>query len=66
MCGSNHLDEADRRPLWLCPHCLAKLCYATGMNPERRFEQLIVFSKANGFPKEREFYEQSLAAMRGK
>ena len=30
MCGSNHRQEADRRPLWLCPCCLAKLCHATG------------------------------------
>ena len=66
MCGSNHLAEADRHPLWLCPRCLAKLCYATGVNPERRFEQLVAFAKANGFPKEQGFYEKSLAAMRAK
>jgi len=66
MCGSNHLEEADRYPLWLCPYCLAKLCYATDVNPERRFERLIAFCKANGFPKEQEFYEKSLAAMRAK
>jgi archaemetzincin len=35
MCGANHLPEADRRPLELCPHCLAKLCYATGANPAK-------------------------------
>ena len=48
MCGSNHREEADRRPLWLCPHCLAKLCHATGADPLRRFKDLAAFSKARG------------------
>ena len=37
MCGSNHRAESDRRPLALCPHCLAKLCHATGADPQKRF-----------------------------
>jgi archaemetzincin len=65
MCGSNHRAESDRRPLALCPHCLAKLCYATGADPEKRFEKLIGFCKANGLKPEQEFYEKSLAALRG-
>ena len=47
MCGSNHLPEADRRPLELCPHCLAKLCYATNADPIKRFERLIAFYRAH-------------------
>jgi archaemetzincin len=65
MCGSNHRAESDRRPLALCPHCLAKLCYATGAEPEKRFEKLIAFCKAHGLKPEQEFYEKSLAALRG-
>ena len=64
MCGCNHRAESDRRPLALCPNCLAKLCYATGADPEKRFEQLIAFCKATGLRAEQEFYEKSLAAMR--
>ncbi len=63
MCGSNHLPEADRRPLALCPNCLAKLCHATGADPAKRFRQLVVFYKAHGLKEEREFCEKSLAAM---
>jgi archaemetzincin len=63
MCGSNHLAESDRRPLWLCPHCLAKLCRATKADPERRFERLAAFCKKNGLDKEQEFFEKSLAAL---
>jgi archaemetzincin len=62
MCGSNHMGEADRHPLELCPHCLAKLCYATGAEPAKRFEQLIKFYKANDLKAEREFCERSLKA----
>jgi archaemetzincin len=64
MCGSNHRAESDRRPLWLCPQCLAKLCWATKVDPEQRFEKLIAFCEANGLSKEREFFEKSLAALR--
>ena len=66
MCGSNHLPEADRRPLELCPHCLAKLCYATGADPLKRFQGLIAFFKAHGLKAEQEFCEKSLAAMKEK
>ena len=66
MCGSNHLREADRCPLWLCPVCLAKLCYATGAVPVKRYERLAAFCKAQGFKREQEFFEKSLATLRGK
>jgi archaemetzincin len=64
MCGSNHRVESDARPLALCPHCLAKLCYATGVDPQKRFEKLIAFCKAQGLKPEQEFYEKSLRALR--
>jgi archaemetzincin len=59
MCGSNHLNESDLRPLEVCPHCLAKLCYATGANPARRFEKLIEFYKAQRLTAEQVFCEKS-------
>jgi archaemetzincin len=63
MCGSNSLPEADHCPLWLCPQCLAKLCYATGANPQKRFKDLIAFAKAHGLPREEEFWQKSLDAL---
>ncbi len=65
MCGSNHRAERDRLPLWLCPHCLAKLCWATKVDPEERFGNLIDFCEANGLEREQASFEKSLAAMRG-
>ena len=66
MCGCNHLGESDRRPLALCPHCLAKLCYATGANPTKRFEQLIQFYRVHGLAAEQQISEKSLALLRSK
>lgn len=63
ICGSNSLPESDRRPLEPCPICLAKLCYATGADPAKRFKALIDFHKAHGLKTEQEFCEKSLAAL---
>jgi archaemetzincin len=66
MCGSNHLDESDRHPLEVCPHCLAKLCYATDADPAARFEKLTEFYKAHGLAAEQAFCEKSLAVLEKK
>lgn len=63
MCGSNHLEEADRQPLSLCPICLAKLCYATGAEPRKRFKELIGFAKEHGLADETELWQRSLEAL---
>jgi archaemetzincin len=63
MCGSNSLSEADRYPLWLCPQCLAKLCYATGADPAKRFKELAAFAKAHGLAREEEFWRKSIEAL---
>lgn len=65
-CGMNQtmsVAELDETPLWLCPRCLAKLCWATEMKPAQRFEKLIQFCKEENLDEQREFYEQSLAAL---
>nr|KAF6308707.1 archaelysin family metallopeptidase 2 [Pipistrellus kuhlii] len=41
MQGSNHLEEADRRPLDLCPICLRKLQCAVGFNIVERYKALV-------------------------
>ncbi len=65
MCGAMSLPETDDAPLELCPECMAKVCWATGADPEKRFERLAAFCAANGLDRERRFYERSLAAVRG-
>lgn len=63
LCGSNHLAEADRHPLELCPVCLAKTCRATSLDPAQRFRKLIAFYASQGLQAEQEFCERSLAAI---
>ncbi|XP_011817950.1 PREDICTED: archaemetzincin-2 isoform X3 [Colobus angolensis palliatus] len=41
MQGSNHLEEADQRPLNLCPICLRKLQCAIGFNIVERYKALV-------------------------
>lgn len=43
MNGSNHREEADRKPLFLCPNCLTKLCWNTGQDPIARYRTLLAF-----------------------
>jgi len=47
MNGCNHQEESDTRPLEPCPHCLAKLMRATGLDPaKRRTELRAAYEKA--------------------
>jgi len=63
MCGSNSRPEADRRPIALCPECVAKICWATGTDPAQRYSKLAEFCKKNRLEKEARFYEKSLEAL---
>ena len=48
MNGCNHQQEADSRPLEPCPHCLAKLMRATGLEPKKRWTELRAAFEAAG------------------
>lgn len=61
MNGSNHRQESDSQPLWLCPVCLRKLCYAVQTDPEKRYKKLAEFCSKNGFAEENTFFQKSLA-----
>jgi archaemetzincin len=41
--GSNHLEEADRRPIYLCPVCLRKMHWNSEIDPLRRYYHLAEF-----------------------
>ena len=49
MNGSNSLPEADRKPLYLCPNCLAKLSINRNYDLEKRFFELYEFYSMFGF-----------------
>jgi archaemetzincin len=63
MNGSNTLEELDWNPLELCPLCLSKLVYATGVDRVERFRKLETFANAHGLEKEALLYQRSAAAL---
>jgi len=65
MNGSNHRAEADRRPLALCPECVAKVWWIIGCDPAERYRKLAAFCKKCGLTHEATFYEKSLKAISG-
>jgi len=65
MDGANNLEEADRHPLWLCPECMAKLCWAIHVSPIERYRALAEFAAAHGLGREREMFDQSIRAIEG-
>ena len=66
MCGSNHREESDRRPIASCPECVAKLWWITKSDPVERYRKLAAFSRTNGLKPEAEFYEKSVQALQAK
>lgn len=63
MCGSNSRAESDRRPLGLCPECMAKVCWATGADPAERYNKLAAFCKERGLEPQAEFYEECISIL---
>ncbi|UCH97899.1 MAG: hypothetical protein JSV88_13880 [Candidatus Aminicenantes bacterium] len=63
MCGSNHRQESDRRPVTLCPECLAKLCWATKTDPIERYKKLVDFFEKSNFETEARFCKKSIQTL---
>ena len=61
--GSNNLPEADRQPAWLCPQCMAKVCWAACYDPAQRYRNLAEFYRKAGLKEEAEFYRKALKAL---
>lgn len=60
MSGTNHLGETDRRPLDVCPECMAKIAWAMGYDPEERCRKLAQFwAIQNWGDEERLFIEKA-------
>lgn len=62
MNGCNHQQEADSRPLEPCPHCLAKLMVATGLDPRKRWKELRAAFVAAGLSRGVKEIDRELAA----
>lgn len=56
--GSNHLAEADAKPMHLCPVCLRKLQHSVGFDPVRRYRELAKFYRKQKWITEAEWCER--------
>ena len=63
MCGSNNLAESDRRPIVLCPECVAKVCWATRADPFARYKRLLDFCEKHGLKPQAKMYGQRIEAL---
>ncbi len=63
MSGTNHLGETDRRPLDVCPECMAKIAWAMNYEPTERYQNLAKFWHEQGFAERSiEFLEKKVVA----
>jgi archaemetzincin len=65
MNGSNHLEEMDSRPMWLCPQCVQKVWWACSADPVKRYRRLAEFAEKHRLEKEAEFWNRSHEAIEG-
>lgn len=63
MQGSNSLEESDTQPLFLCPECHAKIIYATGADPVKRYQKLIEFCEKYKLEKEKDYFVKAKKKM---
>ncbi len=58
--GSNHLEENDATPLYLCPVCLRKLQHSIGFDVCQRYRRLYNFYQRVGFEEDRKWVSDRL------
>jgi archaemetzincin len=58
MNGSNSLQEADKRPMHLCPICLKKVKWYFELDTVKRYKELAKFYHKYGFEDEAKFVEE--------
>lgn len=63
MNGTNSLDETDRRPVHLCPVCLAKLQWNLRFDPARRARALAAFYRKHNLFEEARFAAARVAEL---
>jgi archaemetzincin len=63
MKGSNYQDEKDRRPVYLWPVCLGKLCWNLRVEPVPYLTKLKAFCEENRLDPENRWYERAIAAL---
>lgn len=63
MNARKSLLDVDAKPIFLCPVCLEKICWACEDDPARRYRKLYLFFQEQGFSREAEFCLKSIRAL---
>jgi archaemetzincin len=63
MSGTNNLAETDRRPLDVCPECMAKIAWAFRYDPAERYRRLAEFWRSQKREVEAHLADQKRAAV---
>lgn len=63
MSGTNNLNETDRRPLDVCPECMAKIAWAMNYEPSQRYRNLAEFWKRQNWTEEEKSFIQKAQAV---
>ncbi len=58
-CNMNQ-EEQDRRPMAMCPDCMAKICWVTGCDPAQRYRRLRDFFIRHDLKARADFYQALL------
>lgn len=64
MSGTNNLNETDRRPIDVCPECLAKIGWAMNYDPAERYTKLAKFWREQNSPEEAQMFTKKAEAVR--
>ena len=64
MNGANHIEEADKKPLHVCPVCLRKLQRSINFDVIQRYEALERFFQGAGLKEEAAWVASRLAEIR--
>lgn len=63
MSGVNHLGEMHKRPIDACPECMAKICWMSGYEPKKRYENLAEFCRTNNLKNDFDEFVRKAAAV---
>jgi archaemetzincin len=66
MCGTNSLEESDRRPLYPCAECEAKISFATNSETVRRLKKLREFCEQHKLKDESQYYSKAIELLEKK
>ena len=64
MSGTNSLAETDRRPIDVCPECMAKIAWLSKIEPATRYKRLAEFCRKNGLDREALEFDSKAAVVR--